>query len=162
MTRLGSSGSDAEGEEEDGVGAERGKERKERERERETQKEYDDSAGDGNERGKRGSGVRVSSFDPLSPPSAGESRVLSTPVLASIRKSLYPHSSARAASSRLPPSPPVIPTRAPRRGLAGDDRDYEPLCGRLVPLPYIALPPDGGTVVLVSEPRYSPATVTSL
>lgn len=88
------------------------------------------------ERDKRGSGVRVSSFDPLSLLRLCESRVLPTCPCFDSNESLPPCSpTVRSARARALAHPPVVspslfpPTRRRRRRrphrLAGDDRDRE-------------------------------------
>lgn len=75
----------------------------------------------------RGFGLARSTRYPFPPT---ESRVLSTPVLASIRKRVPPlrgpkRERARARARHVSPLPRLYPH--PALGLAGDDRDYEPL-----------------------------------
>lgn len=106
-----------------------------RDRERKRRREHDD-LGEGTQRGygtkgdKRGSGIRVSSFDPLSlllvPPSPPY------PVLASIRTS--PSLSPWRARAPFSPTPGLTAWRA-TIAIA-----KPPLSGRLVPLPYLGAP----------------------
>lgn len=128
------------------------------------------------ERDKRGSGVRVSSFDPLSLLRLCESRVLPTCPCFDSNESLPPRSPtvrrARArASARTPsrcfslsfspyPPPPPPPTSPPggRRSRSRSRLSHVDSFRSPTTVP----PPGGGTAVLVGEPRCAPATVTSL
>lgn len=105
-------------------------------------------------------GSRVSSFDPLSLlcVESRESPYLS--LLRFERVAPTPRPKARERARNVF-SPPFSTSPPPR--LAGDDRD-EPasLWSRLVPFPYFGAPPRDRTALLASEPRYAPATVTSL
>lgn len=103
----------------------------------------------------RGFGLARSTRYPFSPP---ESRVLPTAVLASIRTRLSlstVEAGARARHISLSYRPLGLTAWRATIAIAASP-------GRLVPLPYFASPPNFRTVVLVSEPRFAPATVTSL
>lgn len=109
------------------------------------------------ERDKRGSGVRVSSFDPLSLLSTGvPSSPYRCPCSIRTRLSLsMAEAEARARHISLPYPPLGLTAWRATIAIAASP-------GRLVPLPYFDSPPSFRTVVLVSEPRFAPATVTSL
>lgn len=169
----------------------RGKERGRREESSERARERDrrntmirrGARGQEGERDKRGgSGVRVSSFDPLSLLLACVSPESSLPVLASIRTSLpsAPRPplvlcARRPKRVRAPAATlRCFPLSVDRRRRRRHRRATSPAGGRRsrsrsrlshvdsFRSPTSVPPPGGPTAVLVGEPRCAPATVTSL